>query len=335
MVIREILIREDGSAVLYAYLHEANQEMSNAQIRPAVLVMGGGGYYGCSSREADPVALAYVAQGYHAFRLNYSCYPIRNYPAPLEDAQAAMQIIYDHAEEWLIDVNRIAAAGFSAGGHLALALGTGDKNRPNALILGYPVVLDGTCNVMAYSVPSLDVMVDSQTPPTFLFSTCEDELVPIRNSFALGMALDKNSVPFEMHIFQRGKHGLGLARSFTSGGLKNMVQEDAAKWFELSMCWLIKLWGDFESEREELIPALTEYDTYSADVLLEDLWKNEKCKAIILSYFPDMTEENVQKTFEYHVSLNIYLFANGTNNVKAATIQEINEKLRAIPVVKR
>jgi len=333
MVIKKLYLGNNDNVVLTCYLHETNVEMSNIITRPAVMVLPGGGYYGCSFREAEPIALAYAAQGYHSFTLEYSVGQENPFPKPLEDAQIAMNTIQDNAENWLVDKERIAVAGFSAGGHLALALGTSDGIRPAALILGYPVVLAGTCDALAYEIPSLADKVDKTTPPTFVFSTCEDELVPITNSLALASSMDKSGIPFELHIFQKGHHGLSLAKSFTSNGYKTMVQPDVAQWFKLSLNWLRGTWGDFPSDRDELIPTLAEYAEYSIDVSLEDLWENSQCKSLIVSQIPQMAnEEYVASMFEYNLSLRN--FANYAEEPAAAAIlQKLDRKLKELPLL--
>jgi dipeptidyl aminopeptidase/acylaminoacyl peptidase len=87
--------------------------------------------------------------------------------------------------------------------------------------------------------------VTAETPPVFLFSTFEDQTVPIENSIAFMQALNAHGIPFESHIFQKGKHGLSLAKPHTSNGLKANVDADAAQWFGLSVSWLHKVFGQF------------------------------------------------------------------------------------------
>ena len=92
--------------------------------------------------------------------------------------------------------------------------------------------------------------MDSSTPQTFLFSTFEDELVPIEHTLQFMQALNDHQIPFESHIFQHGKHGLSLAKSHLSAGIEENVNEDVAKWFDLSVNWLKKVLGDFDTNGE-------------------------------------------------------------------------------------
>src|SRR5699024_2482850 len=131
-----INVNDNKKVTLTAYLLDSSTEFSNINKRPAVLVFPGGGYYTTSDREAEPIAMAYLAEGYNAFVLRYSVGQESSFEVALSDAEAAITLIRDNAEVWNTDGNKIATIGFSAGGHLAAALGTMSKNRPNALILG-------------------------------------------------------------------------------------------------------------------------------------------------------------------------------------------------------
>ncbi|MFZ4453854.1 alpha/beta hydrolase [Salibacterium aidingense] len=145
-----------------------------------------------------------------------------------------------------VNKDKIAVAGFSAGGHLAAALGTMGAIRPNALILGYPCILSGIS--LAFSIPSVDNEVDDQTPPTFLFTSFEDARVPVKHSLRFMEALHQNNIPFESHIFQSGRHGLSLAKPLTSSGMKQLIDSDFSKWFDLTVSWLHRLFGEFPAE---------------------------------------------------------------------------------------
>jgi acetyl esterase/lipase len=233
------------NVTLTAYLLDSSLEMPNTRIRPAVLICPGGGYRGCSDREAEPIALAFLAQGYQAFILRYSLNENAAFPKPLNDAEAALELIRSQAEKWGVDPTKIAACGFSAGGHLAAALGTMGRLRPNALVLAYPCILDSMSVILPFPIPSLEKMVDQQTPPTFIFSTFADELVPVENALQFAVALDKARIPFELHVFQDGVHGLALANPLTSSGQEKFIDPNAAKWISLCTAWLDNLFGGF------------------------------------------------------------------------------------------
>ncbi len=243
------------NVTLTVYLLDASPDMPNTKVRPAVLVCPGGGYFMCSDREAEPIALAFLAQGYHAFVLRYSLGNKAAFPRPLNDAEEALELIRANAKAWGIDPQKIAACGFSAGGHLAAALGTMGRVRPNALVLGYPCILNSISPILAAPVPSLEKYVDQKTPPAFIFATAADALVPVEHSLQFAAALDRAKVPFEMHIFQNGVHGLALANPVTSSGMKKMVDPDAEKWMGLCAAWLENVFGRFASDQEEIPPA--------------------------------------------------------------------------------
>lgn len=207
------------NVTLTTYLLDESDEMPNAINRPAVLIFPGGGYQFLSDREAEPIAMAFLAEGYHAFILRYSILENAVFPNPLRDAEAALALIRNKADEWHIRPENIAVCGFSAGGHLAAALGTMGSIRPNAMILGYPAILTKLFSQLSPgTIPGLENEVDEQTPPAFIFHTANDGLVPVENALQFASALDDKNIPFELHIFQDGEHGLALAKPVTSSG---------------------------------------------------------------------------------------------------------------------
>ncbi len=231
---------EDKSVSLTAYLLDSSPEMPAFNVRPAMLVIPGGGYGMCSDREAEPIAMLYALEGYHTFVLRYSVgrrgegY---SFDRPLADAERAMKYIRGNAVEFGIGPNKIAAIGFSAGGHLCSAIGTLGENKPNALVLAYPCILSDIGEVLQCDVPSTNEYVTDKTPPTFIFHAVDDTLVPVRNSLAFASALAEKGVDFEMHLFEKGGHGFSLATPVVCNGNFN---QDAYKWAELSINWLRK-----------------------------------------------------------------------------------------------
>ena len=206
----------------------------------AVVVCPGGGYqHLATDHEGDQVARWLNSLGVQAFVLKYRLGPKYHHPIELGDAQRAIRTVRTKAEEYHVQPNRIGIMGFSAGGHLASSAGThfdtGDAgaadpidragSRPDFLILGYPVI-SFTANVHRGSMRMLlgdnpdpklvelmsnELQVTAQTPPTFLFHTTADQTVPVENSVMFYMALRKAGVPAEMHIYEQGPHGVGLA----------------------------------------------------------------------------------------------------------------------------
>lgn len=236
-----INLKNEG-VTLTAYLPEYSKEMSNFAKRRAVLVIPGGAYKFCSEREGEPVAFKFLSKGYAAFILRYSLNERSKFPTPLEDAVQALRLIRDNAGEWRILPDKIAAIGFSAGGHLTAALSTMTDERPNAQILGYPCILESTGDTLANPVPGIDKQVDDKTPPAFIFAACEDGSVPIENSLRYADALDRHKIPFEMHIFQSGHHGFSTAEELVFARKSDYeYNSHCACWFDLCIVWLDKI----------------------------------------------------------------------------------------------
>ncbi len=245
-------------ATLEGFLLDCEIALGQEKNRPAVLVCPGGGYVYCSPREAEPVALSYAARGFHAFVLRYSVSKDAAGFTPLEEVDWAIGYIREHAAQWHIDPEKIAVCGFSAGGHLALASGVLAKNRPNAMILGYPAtsapnipggdfllkILEGRDDVTDADAEKYDLIqkVTVDTPPMFLAATAEDFLtafcsLPLVNAYA------RLGKPCEVHIFQYGPHGYSLANEVTADGSQAMLEPAFAQWQELSVQWLHKTFG--------------------------------------------------------------------------------------------
>lgn len=232
-----------GEATLYAYLQENTPAIERDRKHPAMLICPGGGYCFVSDREAEPLALACLAKGYSAFVLRYSVAPNAQYPTQLRQAEAALRYIREHATQWHIHPDHVAVMGFSAGGHLAGCLATMGQVRPNAAVLCYPVITAGeyahrdSFTALGQDV-SLEECVDDKTPPTFLWHTCEDNLVPVENSLLMATALRKKKIPVELHIFQDGPHGLSLCNALTAGpGAEAQINARAEIWFSLCIDW--------------------------------------------------------------------------------------------------
>lgn len=230
------------------------------QVRGCVIVLPGGGYRVRADHEGGPVAERFNALGFHAFVVEYRVAPYV-YPAPQEDALRAIKIVRAHAAEWKINPSKIAILGFSAGGHLACSTGivydevaadNGDEcdavsARPDAMILCYPVItcqegkahfgsfecLLGGNDRAAFAPCSWETRVTASTPPAFLWHTSEDSAVPVENSLEFALAMRRQKLPFELHVFPYGHHGLGL-------GTKEEYAE-VRRWPELAGTWLEKM----------------------------------------------------------------------------------------------
>lgn len=250
-------------ASLEGFLLTGDLQYGKSARRPAVIVCPGGGYVYCCAREAEPVAMAYAAEGFHTFVLRYSVGMDAAGFAPLQELSWAIGLLREHAEEWNIFPDRIAVCGFSAGGHLALASGILAENRPNALILGYPAV-------SAPNLPGMDFMlkvltgklhpedadaegyelvhqISKDTPPVFLTATVEDALTAY-GALPVAQAYSRLGLPYELHIFQFGPHGYALGTEASADGSSRQVNDAFAQWHGLSVKWLKKILGEPELE---------------------------------------------------------------------------------------
>lgn len=250
---------------LRAYLRPSRKVLADDGRRWAVIVCPGGGYSLLAPGEGEPVALAFLAAGVQAFVLDYSVEPVR-YPVALMELAASVAWVRRHAEEYGIDPRRIAVCGFSAGGHLAgcasnlwdspvlASLGlTPEEMRPDASILCYPVITTQAREGQPLSfsrllgpareVPPellLDRSVTGRTPPTFLWATVTDDMVPVENTMLYAAALRRAGVPFELHLYGDGPHAMGLA---TAESAWDPAHENphAASWHGLCVEWLRRL----------------------------------------------------------------------------------------------
>jgi acetyl esterase/lipase len=226
--------------------------------KTGVVVAPGGGYvHLATEKEGTSVALWLNAHGVAAFVLKYRLGPTYHNPIELEDAQRAIRMVRAHAAEYGIAEDHIGMCGFSAGGHLTATAGThfdaGNPNatdpidrqgsRPDFQILGYPVITmealyahRGSRENLLGENPSPEevrsmsdeLQVTKDTPPTFLFATTDDGTVPVMNSVMFYSALVKAGVPAEMHLFQHGSHGAGLAAT----------NPELSIWPDLLMKWM-------------------------------------------------------------------------------------------------
>ena len=212
--------------------------LDTAERRAAVIVCPGGGYVMRAPHEAEPIARWLNSIGVVSFVCDYRVAPYKH-PRPMQDAQRAIRWVRANADACGVDAGKIGILGFSAGGHLVATVGThydsGDAQaadpvdrvscRPNALILCYAVISSGPCghqgsfqNLLGEDASvelrwsmSNELQVTPDTPPSFLWHTADDGGVPVENSLGFAGALSRCKVPFDLHVFQHGAHGLGLA----------------------------------------------------------------------------------------------------------------------------
>lgn len=246
------LISKVTQPTLTAYF--AKPELANGT---AVIISPGGGYFVLSLKKCIEIAKAFNELGVTAFILKYrlpsDAIMLDKSIAPMQDGQAAIQLVRKRAAEWKINPTRLGMVGLSAGGHLVATQGTrlnkvvieNKENinlRPDFMILLYPVIIydpeiPRTRENLIGKKPSPALLdfyqaqrhVTAKTPPTFLVHAADDDVIPVKNSLIFFNALLQANVKAEMHILQSGGHGFGLS---DLNSLDN--------WFKLCQSWLIE-----------------------------------------------------------------------------------------------
>ena len=266
MIIRKIDLyahfnveRKEGcSGYLTCYLLN-DYAFAKDRIRPAMLVVAGGGYSHLSDREMEPVAMKYLESGFSCFVLEYSLAPA-HYPTQVLEGAMAMAYIRENAETLGVDKDRVVALGFSAGAHLCGMLATVQNDeipqsvkaqateiRPSAVVLGYPVVsayqnphaksflnISGGDETL-YAKLSIENRVKGSASPAFMWGALDDPVVSSDNGFALAQAYKRSGVAFEYHLFEscNGVHGLSVCEKETL-----YENETVGAWLRLSKRWL-------------------------------------------------------------------------------------------------
>ena len=239
--------------------------------RGAMLVIPGGAYrHVCFEREGEPIAMAFMPYGYNSFVLSYTTGRKDKFPCQLSEVARAIKHIKDNSDKYGIDPDRLFVVGFSAGGHLAASAGVLWKldevyqsvdmpygyNKPRGVMLAYPVIsprlknhFDSFRNLWCNNDPTeeqkaksaIDENVNSDSAPAFIMHTADDPLVDVRNSLRLANAYSEAGVPFELHIYPHGPHGMALANSITGGGNPELRDERIAEWVRLAAGWAKQL----------------------------------------------------------------------------------------------
>lgn len=267
MIYKKVLLKDidsrfkDSPATLLIYISERNE---STELRPGMLVCPGGAYVFCSPREGEPIAFRYLSEGFNCFILDYSTH--KKYPVPQLELAAAFSYIRSHEKEFDLLPNSLSIAGFSAGGHLvgsyglfykefAKELKINDKMlRPLSIVMGYPVTVmnadthQETRDTITGGEEELKTKlsipnhITKDYPPTFVWATKDDQLVPYQNTALLYEALKKNKVLSECHIFESGWHGASLAnRSCYRKGEITKKMKDIRDWVSLSADFIFNI----------------------------------------------------------------------------------------------
>lgn len=262
----------------FCYFKEGNQAMEHfampfggrltrypaagAAVKPALILCPGGGYEHCSIREGAPVARAFARLGVESFVLEYDCEKPPLGLRPLAALSGAVAWARQNAGRLGINQACIAVGGFSAGAHLAALHGAvwdrADRypadtdlalHKPNALVLGYPVVTAGEAGhrgCFDRLAPrerqadfSVETLVTPAMPPAFLWHTLDDATVPVENTLLLEAALRAAGISHEVHLFPHGTHGLALADLETADPQKGRLPDrHVGRWLALAAEWL-------------------------------------------------------------------------------------------------
>ena len=250
--------------MLTLYLPDNLKEMGRENdLRPTILICPGGAYVGIAKRESEPIALQFLTKGYNVVVLRYSCSPNR-FPTQMCQVAATMELIHRNSALWHCDPNRIAIMGFSAGGHLAAHYSTcfdcaevrevfPDSKPVQASILCYPVItayppyrhfgsirnVSGLEELTEADMRkfSPEANVTDKTPPAFLWHTAGDEGVPVMNSLLYAQALAAHKIPFALHVYPHGSHGLATVDKLTNNKLDPKALY-AAEWIDSLLKWL-------------------------------------------------------------------------------------------------
>lgn len=230
----------EGDLKVTLDIYSIQEEKCTAKPMPAMIILPGGAYAFLSDRESEPIAKRFSEEGFKCFVLNYTVMPNGYFPTPLKELSLAVVHVRENAEKYGVDPDRIILCGFSAGGHLAASLGTMwhtdtakpcdsmtyGMNKPNGMILAYPWLTlvrpynHEDCTVQVCKGDATDekrrafspyLHVSDKTPPAYIWSTADDTCVPVQNSLLFAAAMSEYNIPYELHIFPAGDHGLSLA----------------------------------------------------------------------------------------------------------------------------
>ena len=259
-------VNSKSKGVLTCYIRDEMIECEKEWNRPAMIILAGGGYHQVVSREEEPVAMKFLAEGYNVFVLKYS---LEVYPQHITDLGTAVMYVRNNAKELHVRADKVSAIGFSAAGHLvgnytceykkvADILGVdSDGIKLNACCMSYPVVtafehshansfnnLSGGDTELAKHL-ALENLVNKDNCPTYIWHTREDEEVPTENSLLYAMSLQRNNIEYELHIFPKGVHGLSCCEGETviANSDKTYVDKIACSWVHECISFINRVTG--------------------------------------------------------------------------------------------
>ena len=255
MICEEINLQDGGK--LFTYIHKNSKELWDGKKRPIVILCPGGGYMMTSDREGEGLAIKFLGMDCHAAALNYNVSK-GNYPTAFDQLAWSVKYLRENAQKYNIDENKIIVQGSSAGGHLAASYGVFWKEmykdeiyRPNGLMLSYPVIITkkykqdecveymlGEKNAELLEKLSPEKHVNANTPKTFIWHNFTDKIVPAENSLIFALALKEKGINTELHMFNKGGHGLGTCGKLTASSDGGGISKQNEIWLELAEKWL-------------------------------------------------------------------------------------------------
>ncbi len=255
---------QDGRVHLDCYIHEDSDELL-----PAIISLPGGAFGTLVYSDKEPTAMTFYTKGFHSFVLNYSVGEYCGYPHPLDEVSWAIMQIRRHAKEWHIDHNKIILMGFSAGSTVAgmsatqwndvricERIGARDVSEimPTAAIIGY-----GACDITHTILDNPNIVnpgiwgklvtdrtkqmdfvyyIDQDTKPMFIWHPYFDQYVPKENPIRLANALKKTGIPYELHMYSDGYHGMSVSYNAPHKNRKDSPHPDAEQWVSQCIDWL-------------------------------------------------------------------------------------------------
>lgn len=274
-------VKIDDNAQLDAYIPDDAEYPRQDLKRPAAVICPGGGYAFVSKDEGEPVAFAFLKEGYAAFVLRYSTGIENPFPIALRQLAKSIKHVRDNADALKVIKDDVTVAGFSAGGNLALSsavycedkvmldgIGSTEEVRPDAIVLGYPAVTlmpvkrKGECKIdpelmKRFAGPTIRQILLGKTdcseeeyaslnllnklhknmPPVFVWGTYDDQIIPVEDLTGLASGLKKLGVSCELHMFEKGGHGMSLGTGVVKSE-EEIKGNHVAKWFRLAILWL-------------------------------------------------------------------------------------------------
>lgn len=206
---------------------------------PAIVILPGGSHNKIMERDSERVALTFSIHAWQTFVVRYPVVEHKDYQAAKKAVSQAFDYIVDHADELNVDVNKLGVIGFSAGGQLAAAYSNQENTHARFAALGYPVIQPLIDQRMGVTTENVAKLVSDTTPATFMWGSNQDNLTPFVDHLQVyADALAEHNIPFELHQFSTGGHGIALANKYTGIVNYNRIDEHMGKWFPLFLDWL-------------------------------------------------------------------------------------------------